>query len=234
MMRLIKNVTASERAYSEIKNMIARRELSPGGPLVAQSLANRLGVSRTPVVEALRRLERDGLVTASPQWGASVKEWSREEVFEAHCIRRALDGEAARLFVLRARPEDKRRLVELNRLFDKFAASDTVKCDEADIELHLHIIRSTGLPRLYELVENSKIETAIISGMGSALIQDPSECAKMYKNTIGCHKALVKALLGKDPEKATREAWKLVDSSLEVIMEREEELKKSNRQAAGK
>jgi DNA-binding GntR family transcriptional regulator len=164
-----KRMTLSERAYYEIKSMIARREISPGAPLVLQSLATRFGMSRMPVVEAIRRLERDGLVTLVPQWGATVKVWSEEEIREAHSIRRALEGEAARLFVARATPEDKRHLANLSDKFDRWAAKDTFRCDEADLEFHLHIVRCTRYQRLFELVENSKIGTTIISGFSLAV-----------------------------------------------------------------
>src|SRR6185436_9177603 len=90
MTRSIKNVTVSEKVYDQIKRMIARRELLPGSALVLRTLATQLGVSRMPVLEAIRRLERDGLVTVVPKWGATVKAWSREEILEAHFIRRAL------------------------------------------------------------------------------------------------------------------------------------------------
>ncbi len=79
-----RKLTLSERAYYEIKRMIAQREILPGAALVLQSLATKLGMSRMPVVEAIRRLERDGLVTLVPQWGATVKVWSLDEIREAH------------------------------------------------------------------------------------------------------------------------------------------------------
>ena len=72
--------TLSEHAYNQIKSMIFHREFLPGAPLVLQILAKKLGVSRMPVIEAIRRLERDGLVEAVPQWGAYVKQWTRDEI----------------------------------------------------------------------------------------------------------------------------------------------------------
>src|SRR5437899_8092277 len=129
---MIKKETVSQRVYYQMKNMIARRELQPGSPLILRNLASRLKVSRMPIIESIRRLERDGLVTVLPKWGATVKEWSREERLEAYVIRRALEGEAARFFVMRASAEDKRRLIELSDRFDEFAAYDPVQCDEAD------------------------------------------------------------------------------------------------------
>ena len=213
-----RRLTLSEQAYYEIKRMIAQREILPGAALVLQSLATKLGMSRMPVVEAIRRLERDGLVTLVPQWGATVKVWSLDEIQEAHSIRRALEGEAARLFVKRATPEDKRRLAELSDRFDRWATKDTFKCDEADLEFHLHIVRSTRYQRLYELVENSKIETTIISGVSLALNENMDKRVKGYAKGVGIHRQVVKALLGKDPEAAAGAIWKHIDSSLDVIV----------------
>jgi len=228
-----RKMTLSERAYYEIKRMIAQREILPGAALVLQSLATKLGMSRMPVVEAIRRLERDGLVSLVPQWGATVKVWSQDEILEAHSIRRALEGEAARLFVSRATPEDRRRLAELSDKFDRWATKDTFKCDEADLDFHLHIVRSTRYQRLYELVENSKIETTIISGLSLALIDSMDERVTGYAKGVGIHRPIVKALLGKDPEAAASAIWKHIDASLEVILKLEEQTRSQQEQHTG-
>ena len=228
-----RNVTLSERAYYEIKRMIAQREILPGAALVLQPLATKLGMSRMPVVEAIRRLERDGLVTLVPQWGATVKVWSVDEIREAHAIRRALEGEAARLFVKRATAQDRRRLVELSDRFDRWATKDTFKCDEADLDLHLHIVRSTRYQRLYELVENSKIETMIISGISLALNESMDKRVKGYAKGVGIHNAVVKALLGKDPEAAASAIWKHIDASLEGILKLDEAMRSRQQRRTG-
>src|SRR5438874_1341868 len=94
--------TLHQDVYKRIKAMIALQQLAPGTKLVLRSLAKELGTSTMPVLEAIRRLEHDGLVTQTPKWGAYVKEWTNHERLEAYHIRRALEGEAARLFVLKA------------------------------------------------------------------------------------------------------------------------------------
>ena len=91
--------TVHEDVYKRLKSMIVRRELGPGSKLVLRNMAKQLGTSTMPVLEAIRRLEHDGLVTQIPKWGAFVKEWTEEEQVEAIHIRRALEGEAARLFL---------------------------------------------------------------------------------------------------------------------------------------
>jgi len=219
---LLKKLTVNEHVYSELKRMIARRELAPGTPLIIRPLAKQLGVSNMPIIEAIRRLERDGLITVIPKLGATVKEWSRDEILEAYYIRRALEGQAARLFVMRAAPEDKKRLVQLNDIFDKLAASDPVKCDEADIELHLHIVRSTRFRRLYELIENCKIETIMLHGLAIWRPDSKAEVELSYKKSIGCHQPLLEALLGQSPEAAEQAMCQHIDTNMDLIQRIEE------------
>jgi len=212
----IQRITVSERVYYNIKRMIARAEFQPGAPLVIRDLAARLNVSRMPVVEAIRRLERDGLVTVAPKWGATVKEWSWDEIVEAYHIRRALEGEAVELFVKRATPEDKKKLAGLNEVFNHYAAADDlVRCDEADVELHLHIARATRFPRLYELIENSNIERTAIVG---ATIKGRGKVLTEYRRlNMGVHDSLVRALLGDNPEAARAELLRNMDAALGLI-----------------
>lgn len=215
----LSRVTASEQVYVQIKKMIAQSDLPPGTPLVAQTLANQMGVSRTPVIEAIRRLERDGLVVTAPRWGANVKEWTEKETYEVYRLRRAVEGEAARLFVLFAKDEDKKKLVSLNDLFDQYSKiGDVDKVDEADLELHLHIVRSTGFMRLYELVESSKIAAIVIYGSTESQSQSPEEIKAANQKNLGCHNALVEALCGTDPEKATRAMWEHLDNHSEYMV----------------
>jgi DNA-binding GntR family transcriptional regulator len=223
MLPLERRLTINEQVYLQIKAMIARRELPPGTPLVLRPLAGKLGVSKMPVIEAIRRLEKDGLVSVLPKWGATVKRWSREEILEACCIRRGLEAEAARFFVLRASAEEKKKLTELGDRFDAFAATDPVKCEEADMDFHLHIVRCTRFPRLYELIENSKIETATFYGLRVAMAQKSVvDTEANYRKSIGCHQPVIEALLRNDPEAAAQAISQHINSILIPIMKLED------------
>ena len=210
-------LTVSESVYYELKGMIARADLEAGTPLTIRDLAARLKVSRMPVVEAIRRLERDGLVTVAAKWGATVKAWSWDEIVEAYHIRRALEGEAAELFVLRATPADKNKLVELNNRFNQFAAAnDLPRIDEADVELHLHIARATRFPRLYELIENSNIERTAIYGATIKGAQ-ARELRDHRRLNVGVHNSLIQALLGNSPEAARAEMARNMTIALRLV-----------------
>lgn len=186
--------TASESTYFAIRDMIARGELKPGSPLTIRTLAAKLNVSRTPVVEALRQLEGDGLVDIVPKWGATVKEWSLETVIEAYHIRRALESEAAELFVTRATPEDRQKLADLNTAFNQHTTTSQDHTAEIDMAFHLHVARSTRFPRLCELIENSNVERTAM--LGSILIREGAGIPVNYPLRLGVHDELVRGPSG--------------------------------------
>jgi len=158
------------------------------------------------------------LIAVTPKLGATVKQWTRDEILEAYHIRRVLEREAVRLFVMRATPQDKQRLVELTQAFDVFAATDPVKALEGDIALHLHNVRATRCPRLYELVETSRIETTVIFGLAVARPDSQEEIDRSYQLSSGCHVPLVEALLGDNPDAADVEICRQLDTDYELML----------------
>jgi DNA-binding GntR family transcriptional regulator len=201
-------ITLHEDVYRKIKAMIVRQELAVGSKLSLRTLAKQLGTSTTPVIEAIRRLERDGLITQIPKWGAYIKEWTEHDRLEAYHIRRALEGEAARLFVLRASQSQKDILVQLSNEFDKVTAVDPIAALEIDIALHFHIAHSTGFERLAQLVENSKITWSIFLKFTQIYATNSRVLSKP-----GNHEALVQALLRSDPMVAMQAMWGHIDGA---------------------
>src|SRR5919199_1225673 len=86
-----------ERARAGIREAIASGELQPGDQIVETAMAAKIGVSRSPVREALRRLEQQGLVEAIPNRGTFVAALDEADVEEIVLLRGALEGLAARL-----------------------------------------------------------------------------------------------------------------------------------------
>jgi DNA-binding GntR family transcriptional regulator len=99
------------RVYERLRDQILNGDLQPGDQLVEARLAGELGVSKTPVREALIRLQRDGLVHAEPYRGARVMSPSEEDVREILELRLALEVHIARDLAER-RPEDALRRLE--------------------------------------------------------------------------------------------------------------------------
>jgi DNA-binding GntR family transcriptional regulator len=99
--------------YGKLRSAIRNQELKPGDRLREVELAERLGVSRTPVREALKRLEADGLTQVAPPRGFVVTELTHRRVMELYAMREILAGVAARLAAEQASPMEIQTLQEL-------------------------------------------------------------------------------------------------------------------------
>ncbi len=110
--------TMSLQVYRQIKDDIINGVYPPGAHLVRMTLAKRYGVSAIPVMEALYRLEMDGLVENSPQLGAHVIQISEEILEEDRTFREAVECQTARLFAERASDTEKGQIRELAKFID--------------------------------------------------------------------------------------------------------------------
>ena len=111
--------TAQESVATRLRHLILSRELRPGERLVQSKLAEQLGVSRTPIREALHSLESDGLVKLSPHKGASVADLSISDLENIYNIRIAIEGYGAYLAAQSITDEDLERLKALVRRMRK-------------------------------------------------------------------------------------------------------------------
>ncbi len=95
--KLINNEDLRSQTYKILKNMIITREIAPGKKISEETLAQEIGVSRTPIREALFRLEHEGIVKIIPRRGAFVVKPSRENIIEILQVREALETLIVRL-----------------------------------------------------------------------------------------------------------------------------------------
>lgn len=213
------NTTTADRIYRTMRDSITTAEMKPGDRLVHRQLAQQFGTSNIPVVEALRRLESDGLVVSYPNAGAQVRVWTEHDIRGAFLAREALEGVTCRMFAEYASPIEKTKLVEYGRRFDEACqAGEYERARKIDIQLHLHIAKSgysaAGTTVLYKLVENSYLLAATIS---NACID-----AKLPRETagpIGVHDELIAALNSGDPDLAEKAGKQHVRTSMEDVMQ---------------
>ncbi|HET6222082.1 MAG TPA: GntR family transcriptional regulator [Dongiaceae bacterium] len=157
-MRGSKKGTLKESVYESLKRMVQTGELRPGSRLTELDLAARLKVSRTPLREALNRLERDGLVTNKPRHGYFVTVFDLKALEDAFDVREILDGHAAQRATERIGPEDKKRLQAIVRQCDVMATvknrpmEDLVEEMRLGFEIHRIIARVSGNEFLSELL----------------------------------------------------------------------------------
>jgi DNA-binding GntR family transcriptional regulator len=133
-----------------LRELIMNGEFHAGDSLRQRDLAERFNVSATPVREALRRLESEGLVSHSPHAGVSVVEVDYGATMENFRIRAALEGLAVELAAERVTDEDIEELEELNR---RLAAHEgPQEADEINRRLHFRIYELAGSPLLISLL----------------------------------------------------------------------------------
>lgn len=146
---------ASEHAYTVIRGMILAGELPPGSQVSEEALAMRCEVSRTPVRDALRRLEADLLIRRSESQRSFVADWSDDDIEDAFELRSMLEAQAARRAATRISPAQLEALRLHNRLI-----SSAISGGKADISnfldhnraFHEIILAAAGSTRLASLL----------------------------------------------------------------------------------
>jgi DNA-binding GntR family transcriptional regulator len=145
----------AQRVYELLKASILRRELAPGQSLVISELAAQLGVSTTPVRDALKQLEAEELVVIHPRRGCSVATLRPRDVAELSQIRTIVETAAAEITVATFTDEQLARLVDLQARLESLASGqcyrDYAQAVELDYQAHLLIVAALGNSRLTEL-----------------------------------------------------------------------------------
>jgi len=147
--------TRVDNAYDRLKSEILKGELPPGFQAPEPDIANRLGMSRTPVREALIRLEADGLVDLVPRRGAKVLPISRKDICEIFQILSALEALAARTAASRQNdPEKSEGVKELLDRADAFLKQGDIEAWAVlDDQFHRWLARLSGNARLEAEIE---------------------------------------------------------------------------------
>lgn len=141
--------------FNTLRKAILTGQLKPGERLMEVHLANRLGVSRTPIREAIRKLELEGLVIMIPRRGAEVAQITEKSLKDVLEVRRALDALSVELACDRISEEEIKELKEACRVFEQATkGKDAAVIAKADVSLHDIIVRATGNQRLQQLVNN--------------------------------------------------------------------------------
>ena len=141
--------------FNTLRQAILRGELKPGERLMEIQLANKLGVSRTPIREAIRKLELEGLVVMIPRKGAEVAEITEKNMLDVLEVRRALEELAVKLACERITEEEIQELKDAADAFQKILSEkDITKIAEADEAFHDVIFKSTGNDRLIQLLNS--------------------------------------------------------------------------------
>ncbi len=199
-------------AYEAIRSAITARTIPAGSKLSVPQLASQLKVSRTPVKEALARLEREGLVTTIPNRGAFVSLLDASDISEVYQIREMLEGLVARLAVARA---ERPAILALRQLVrsqqEALRSGDVAAIMRADMAFHRHLQTLAGNGRLTALLQNLQDQIRIVFATSITI---PGRREK----AVAEHRHILAAIEQGDPEAAEQAAREHIRRVREAVL----------------
>jgi len=201
-----------QQAYVLLKEMITQRKLLPGEKIRQEQLARDLGISRTPLVSALKYLEREKLVEAKPRRGFFVRHFSLKEMVSIFELREVLEGLAARRAATHI---DAVQIKTLKTFFSEFSdlkeISDTRGYAQEDRRFHIFVTEVGSKEFLKSILQSYNIISfsyQVVTSEG--LVRPPEE-------TIREHLTIIDAICRKDPEAAEKRMRQHFQATIERL-----------------
>ena len=192
--------------FNTLRQLILKGELAPGERLMEVALATRLGVSRTPVREAIRKLELEGLLVNIPRRGAEVARISEKNLRDVLEVRRTLEDLAVSLACRRITEEKLLELKRANSYFElSLSTDDATTIAEADEKFHDLIYLATQNDKLLQLMNNIREQ---MYRYRLEYIKD----ANKRRALVAEHKVIVSALEKGDEDAARKAMWKHIEN----------------------
>jgi len=192
--RVNRNVLSS-KAYAAIREMIANHRFQPGTRLNVEKISKELEVSRTPVWEAVRRLQQEGLVENIPFRGVFMVEMTLQRALELYQIREVLEGLAGRLAALSAKGK---LLQKMNQVLETQAKviyrGDLLGYSRSDFEFHSLVHRMSCNAVLQEMLDSLRAK------MQPVTMEVRSVLPRLYED----HLEILEAIRSRDPERSER------------------------------
>jgi len=188
--------TLHSRVFNQIRNDILNGVYEPGESLIETKLSEELGVSRTPIREALRQLELEGLVQSVPNKGVTVKGVSSQDIQDIYTIRMLIEGLAARWAAEKITPEELEELQEAVDLEEFYTIKEDYKqLLKFDTRFHDIIYRaSKSMPLMHTLSTfHHYIQKARKLSMSSP---------RRAREVLEEHKAILQAIIDRDANRA--------------------------------
>ena len=198
--------------FNTLRQAILRGELKPGERLMEVQLANKLGVSRTPIREAIRKLELEGLVLMIPRKGAEVADITEKSLMDVLEVRKALEELAVQLCCDKITGKE---IEELHRAADDFrrilkTSDDVTEIAEADVRFHDIIYLATGNQKLIQILNNLREQ----------MYRYRVECIKRKEShpiLIAEHEEIIRRIENKEKKEAADIVCRHIDNQAEVV-----------------
>ena len=194
MPKISRNVL-SNKVYTAIKEMVANHRFQPGARLNVEKISKELEVSRTPVWEAVRRLQQEGLLQNIPYRGVFMVEMTLERALELYQVREALEGLAARLAALYSNEKILDKMGEiLENQIKAVEKGDLLGYSRTDFDFHGLIHKMSRNAVLQEMLESLKTKMQPITVEVRPLLP------RLYED----HLEIIDVIRVKDPEKSEK------------------------------
>ena len=201
-----------EVIFDTLREAIITGELKPGERLMEVKLAEKMGVSRTPVREAIRMLELEGLVDMLPRKGAHVAELSVKDIMDVLEVRASMDSLAAKLAAERITDEEIKELKQIQVQFVSYADKDNLQGTiKKDVEFHELIYRASRNDRLLQIANNLREQ---VQRFRVIYLKDYSS----PRNLIKEHEDICSAISERDLDLAQRYAQTHINNQEKVII----------------
>lgn len=201
-----------QKVYQVLKNMIEERQLLPGQKIPQEKLAKELGISRTPLISALKFLEHEKLVETKPRRGFFVRLFDIDEMISIFEIREVLEGLSARRAAQFISKEQKE---ELTAIFEPFVQTEKIDdfgaYSRADRQFHNFIATIGSREFLTSILQTFNIiALAYQYPTREGLVRDPND-------TIKDHMDIVKAICNHDAESAEAYMRKHLNQTIDEL-----------------
>jgi len=158
--QLDNHMTLREKIVETIRQAIVNGQLPPGTRVAEPELAERFGISRTPIREAFRQLESEGFITVIPRKGAVVASFSEKDISDFYDLKMVLEGYAARCAARRLTEKDLARMEAVNRQMEAAAAKNDIrKVFALHNEFHEIFLNAAGNEKLKAIVQNMVMQS---------------------------------------------------------------------------
>ncbi|TKT69534.1 GntR family transcriptional regulator [Aquamicrobium sp. LC103] len=199
----------TSEVYHKVRDAIRKGALSIGERVTEAELAARFGVSRTPVRDAIVRLEADGLLTNEPRRGLIITDLSHQQIVELYFMREVLEGAAARQAAQSASDVELRTIAELNES-ELHHPGNYEELSEINLRIHQMILLAAHNRYLLRSLSQLSVTMSLLPSLLSK--------GDRARQATAEHKAIVSALLARDSEAAEAAAREHVRSSLQHRM----------------
>lgn len=205
----IQHENLDDKIYARLRALILERQILPGERVLVDHLAREMGVSRTPVLNAFRRLGQEGAVQVLPRRGIYVRRYSKAEMVRLFAVREVLDGLATRLATAKIQK------AEIDEFAKAFRHHDPASTTSAAIRRYVELDRAFHC-RLMELADNDQLRAAMDS-INMRLFVWQDGVVRPPVETIPEHLAILDALRRRDPDAAEAAMRLHIRRSLEQL-----------------